>query len=392
MDAKDRIAFQNAIMVEVRQIINAKFKGSSEEISDDSKIAIQQLINMNSALRDEFNRLAAGAKLTATCVEELQKKVSVLESTPVSARAPADIANLKASMVKVQDALASDQTKTRLAALEKSMTELTPIVAGLSNGLNNGVAKRSVYSTAPSPSLTPDPNGIAPPLPSTPTPTLSGPLDSKNDDPNAAGGPGGVEIKSSDVNRRLTSLEGRIKAIPQPVPYDDSVVLQRLGAAENKIGDLATRVTTLEAAPAQPQLTLPSLPFLSPSPQGVDLTPLQTSLATLEAKVNVLAGQAATFQTFDPTPLASRISKLEASNGNSNQPAAASVASPLGGLFGIGSQPSDVAMLKTRVDMLEANFQALVKVGVSKGEFEPVAQELNALKARVEALKPTPIT
>jgi len=355
MDAKDRTAFRDGIMTEVRQLLNAKFKGSTEEISDDSKVAIQQLLNLNSSLREEFGRLAAGAKLTSTCVEDLQRRVGVLESTPVSARSPADIANLKSSMVKLQEIVANDPTKALAASLETRLTEITSKISDLTRD------KRSV----PAP-VTPDAA-----VPATPTMVLEA---ANATDPNAAVS---VEVGRSDMNRRLTSLEGRIKAIPQPVPYDDSAIVQRLSVAESNLRQLSERVDAIPQT--QPEVVQP---IILP-PQPTDLVPIQTSLASLEDKVRHLSGLASTFQNFDPTPLTSRIAKLEevtAQNGHGL------VAAPVAGLFGIGSPPNDVVLLKSRVDALEANFGALVKVGVSKGEFEPIVQQMIALKAQIDGL------
>lgn len=334
MDAKALIAFRDGIMVEVRKMIDGKFKGSSEELSDDSKVAVQQLIGMNSALREEFSKLAAGAKVTASCVEELQKKVAALESTSTSSRTPADIANLKSSIVKIQEKMATDIATTQ--------TSLDLIQAKTTKALEEVAKKASVSS--PVVVNTPLPNAA-------PTTTLV--LEAANsNDPNSGGG--SVEIKTSDVNRRLTSLEGRIKAIPSVVPYDDSAILQRLVTVEGNVAGLYTRVN------------------------AVDLTPLQTSLASLEGKV---------------TALSTKLDETVAHNHSNNSLSAApSLGSLSGGLFGIGSPVSastptaDITALKARVDALESQFAALVRVGVSKSEFDPLIQQFTALKTKVDML------
>lgn len=131
MDARDEIRLREAILVDVRRLLNAKFNTGSEELSSDSKLAIQQLSGSVSAIRDELSKSHSSFRLISVTVDDINSRISVLGAELKDARVLKDIGDLKIAIDKLWDHIAVTDSTKRLGVLEKAVSDIVNRMAAI---------------------------------------------------------------------------------------------------------------------------------------------------------------------------------------------------------------------------------------------------------------------
>ena len=131
MDARDEIRLKNEVLSEVRKMVNAKFQTGNEELSPDSKVAVQQLGNAVSAIRDELSKTHSSFRLVSTVVDDINQRMGVLGAEIKDSRVVKDIADLKIAIDKLWDQIVATDSNNRLGVVEKAMADVVHRMAAI---------------------------------------------------------------------------------------------------------------------------------------------------------------------------------------------------------------------------------------------------------------------
>jgi hypothetical protein len=125
MDTKEAMQLETRVMSEVRKLINAKFNtGANEELSSDSKLAVQQLSGAVSAIRDELTKTHSSFRLVSITVDDINHRINLLGDELKNARVLKDIEDLKLAVNKLWDHIAATDSTKRLGVLEKAIADV----------------------------------------------------------------------------------------------------------------------------------------------------------------------------------------------------------------------------------------------------------------------------
>jgi chromosome segregation ATPase len=124
MDTKEAMQLETRVMSEVRKLINAKFNTGSEELSSDSKLAVQQLGGAVSAIRDELTKTHSSFRLISVTIDDVNHRMGLLGNELKDARVLKDIEDLKLAVNKLWDHITATDSTNRLGVLEKAIADV----------------------------------------------------------------------------------------------------------------------------------------------------------------------------------------------------------------------------------------------------------------------------
>lgn len=124
MDVRDIQLLREEILAETKKYINSKLSGGSDVLSSDSELALKQLGNSLSVLRESWSRTSIVASTLTSDIENIKSNMDRMKVDIMDTSTAIKLDNLNSAFLKLEADINMEPIRASISTLEKNMADI----------------------------------------------------------------------------------------------------------------------------------------------------------------------------------------------------------------------------------------------------------------------------